>query len=171
MNYTSIKNCDISNGIGVRVSLFVSGCTHLCEGCFNKETWDFNYGTPFDKEAQNQVLDLLKPNHIAGLTLLGGEPLHPKNQISLLPFIRKYKKLYPNKNLWCYSGYTYEEIMEMIKDLPYTKELMSYIDVLVDGKYIEELKDIRLKFKGSSNQRIIDLKKSLTQNNIILLKL
>ncbi|NLC97061.1 MAG: anaerobic ribonucleoside-triphosphate reductase activating protein [Erysipelotrichaceae bacterium] len=169
MNYASIKNCDVANGIGVRVSLFVSGCTHYCKGCFNSEAWDFDYGDPFDSQAQEKVLNLLKPKHISGLTLLGGEPLDPANQIGLIPFIRKFKQEYPDKTLWCYSGYTYEYITDvMFKELPYTKELLSYIDVLVDGKFVEELKDLRLRFKGSSNQRIIDIKKSLESNEIVL---
>ncbi len=170
MNYASIKNCDVANGIGVRVSLFVSGCTHMCKGCFNEEAWDFNYGEKFDEIAQEKVLKLLKPNYISGLTLLGGEPMFPSNQLGLLPFIKKYKEMYPDKSLWCYSGYTYEEIQEMIKELPYTKELLSYFDVLVDGRFVEELKDIRLRFRGSSNQRIIDMKKTLQLNEIVMWK-
>ncbi len=169
MNYASIKTADIANGIGVRVSLFVSGCTHMCKNCFNEEAWDFNYGSFFDKKAEEEVLTLLKPNHIDGLSLLGGEPLDPRNQIGLIPLLRKFKELYPNKTLWCYSGYTYEHLTEvMAKELPYTEEILSYIDVLVDGKYVDELKDITLRFRGSANQRLIDVKQTRQSGNIVI---
>lgn len=169
MNYASIKNCDVANGIGVRVSLFVSGCHHACKNCFNEAAWDFNYGEPFTKNEVAKIIDLLKPDYINGLSLLGGEPLEPVNQIGLITLIRTFKKEYPNKTLWCYSGYTYEYIRDhMQKELPYTSEILSYIDVLVDGKYVDELKDLKLRFRGSSNQRIIDVKKSMQNNNITL---
>ncbi len=169
MNFASIKSCDVANGIGVRVSLFVSGCTHRCKNCFNEEAWNFSYGEPFKKEHAEKVLTLLKPSYIAGLSLLGGEPLEPVNQIGLITLLRDFKKMYPDKTLWCYSGYTYEHIRDvMTEELPYTKEILSYIDVLVDGKYVDELKDLSLRFRGSSNQRIIDVKKSLLNNEVVL---
>ena len=170
MNYGEIKKHDIANGLGVRVSLFVSGCTHHCKGCFNSETWDFNYGKPFTEETEKEIIDALKPGFIKGLTLLGGEPFEKANQRILLPFLKKVKETYPDKNIWCYSGYLLDE--ELLKDsrarCEVTDEMLSYIDVLVDGEFVEELKDISLKFRGSSNQRVIDLKKSLKENKIIL---
>ena len=172
MNYGEIKKHDIANGLGVRVSLFVSGCTHHCKGCFNSETWDFNYGKPFTKETEKEIIDALKPSFIKGLTLLGGEPFEKANQRVLLPFLKKVKEIYPDKNIWCYSGYLLDE--ELLKDsrarCEVTDEMLSYIDVLVDGEFVEELKDISLKFRGSSNQRVIDLKKSLEENKIVLLE-
>lgn len=170
MNYGNVKFNDIANGEGVRTSLFVSGCTHHCKYCFNKETWDFNYGKLFDEEIQQKILHSLKPEYINGLTLLGGEPMEPANQKALLPFVKRVKEMYPNKTIWCYSGYLFDE--ELLKPsrahTPFTKELLSYIDILVDGEFKYELKDITLRFKGSSNQRIIDVKKSLKQNQVIL---
>lgn len=170
MNYANIKYNDIANGEGVRVSLFVSGCTHHCKNCFNPETWDFNYGKEFTLEVQNKIIEELKPDHINGLTLLGGEPMEPANQKGLLPFVKRVKELYPNKTIWCFSGYLFDEqlLKESRAHCPWTKELLSYIDILVDGEFKEELKDITLRFKGSSNQRIIDVKKSLLENNVVL---
>ena len=168
MHFASIKNCDIANGVGVRISLFVSGCTHHCHNCFNQEAWDFNYGQEFTKTQEDQIIDLLKPDYIAGLSLLGGEPMEDLNQKGLLPFVKRVKEIYPNKTIWCYSGYTYEYLLEKIKTQEYTKELLSLIDVLVDGKYVEELHDLSLRFRGSSNQRIIDVPKTLQQNKIVL---
>ena len=168
MHFASIKNCDIANGVGVRISLFVSGCTHHCHNCFNQEAWDFNYGQQFTKTQEDQIIDLLKPDYIAGLSLLGGEPMEDLNQKGLLPFVKRVKEIYPNKTIWCYSGYTYEYLLEKIKTQEYTKELLSLIDVLVDGKYVEELHDLSLRFRGSSNQRIIDVPKTLQQNKIVL---
>lgn len=170
MNYAKIKYNDIANGEGVRVSLFVSGCTHHCKNCFNPETWNFNYGEIFDENVQNKILDALSPYYINGLTLLGGEPLEKVNQIALLPFIKKVKNLYPNKTIWCYSGYLFEELKNGRANCEITDELISYFDILVDGKFVEELKDITLRFKGSSNQRIIDVQKSLSENKIVLSK-
>lgn len=168
MNYGEIKNCDIANGLGVRVSLFVSGCTHHCKGCFNEETWDFNYGKPFTKEIEDQIIEYLKPDYIQGLSLLGGEPFEKANQRVLLPFLKRVKKAYPDKTIWCYSGYLLDE--ELLKEsrarCEATDEMLSLIDVLVDGEFVEELKDISLKFKGSSNQRVIDLKKTLESGEI-----
>ena len=168
MHFASIKNCDIANGVGVRISLFVSGCTHHCHNCFNQEAWDFNYGQQFTKTQEDQIIDLLKSDYIAGLSLLGGEPMEDLNQKGLLPFVKRVKEIYPNKTIWCYSGYTYEYLLEKSKTQEYTKELLSLIDVLVDGKYVEELHDLSLRFRGSSNQRIIDVPKTLQQNQIVL---
>lgn len=170
MNYGNIKFYDIANGEGVRVSLFVSGCTHHCKNCFNKETWDFNYGKPFTKDVEDNIIAHLAPDHINGLTLLGGEPMEPANQKALLPFVKRVKALYPNKTIWCYSGYLFDgELLSPSRaHCPFTRELLSYIDILVDGEFKEELKDITLRFKGSSNQRVIDVPKSLKENKIIL---
>lgn len=168
MKYVDIKKYDISNGVGVRVSLFVSGCTHHCKGCFNAEAWDFNYGKDFNENTINEIVDALKPNYIKGLSLLGGEPLELVNQVGLLPLLRKVKKEYPDKDIWCYSGYLYEYLLEQSKIHEETKEILSYIDVLVDGKFEIDKKDPTLLFRGSSNQRIINLKKSLEKNDIIL---
>ena len=155
MNYAEIKNFDIANGLGVRVSLFVSGCTHHCKNCFNQMTWDFKYGKEFNQEVEDLIIDYLKPEHITGLSLLGGEPMEPSNQRALLPFIKRVKELYPQKDIWCYTGYLFDQelLSESRARCEVTDELLSYIDVLVDGKFIEELKDLSLKFRGSSNQR------------------
>ena len=170
MNYANIKFNDIANGEGVRTSLFVSGCTHHCKNCFNKETWDFCYGKIFDETVQDKIISSLKPEHISGLTLLGGEPMEPANQAALLPFVKKVKQLYPNKTIWCYSGYLFDKelVSPSRAHCQYTKELLSYIDILVDGEFVDELKDITLRFKGSSNQRIIDVQKSLQIGTVVL---
>ena len=171
MNYANIKNTDIANGEGIRISLFVSGCTHHCKNCFNKETWDFNYGSPFTKEVEDQIINLLKPNYIKGITLLGGEPMEPQNQKALLPFIKRLKEIYKNtKNIWCYTGYVFDKdlIENGRANCEYTNEFLSYIDVLVDGPFVESLKNISLKFRGSSNQRIIDIQKSIKENKTII---
>jgi anaerobic ribonucleoside-triphosphate reductase activating protein len=170
MNYATIKTHDVANGPGVRVSLFVSGCTHHCKNCFNSETWDFHYGQLFTEETVNQILEALKPNYIKGLSLLGGEPFEYVNQLGLLPLVRKVRFLYPEKNIWCYTGYDYEKDIkcDMMNKWPATKELLSMIDVLVDGEFVEELKDLKLRFRGSSNQRIIDVKRSLSTGEVIL---
>ena len=172
MNYATIKWYDIANGEGVRISLFVSGCTHRCKNCFNSVAWDFSYGEVFDEKTANKLLDGLADEYIAGLSLLGGEPLEPENQKGLISFVRKVKKKYPQKNIWCYTGFVFDEKTGLLtateKNTRYTKELVSYFDVLVDGPYIEELKDIRLKFRGSSNQRVIDVKKTLQSREIVL---
>ena len=172
MNYAEIKNCDIANGLGVRVSLFVSGCTHHCPNCFNEMTWDFHYGQLFDETVENRLLADLKPDHISGLTILGGEPMEPANQRALLPFVKKVKALYPDKDIWVYSGYIFDK--ELLQDsrgrCEVTDELLSYIDVLIDGRFVEALKDISLKFRGSSNQRIIDVPASLKSGQVVLYK-
>ncbi len=170
MNYGEIKKTDIANGEGVRVSLFVSGCTHHCEGCFNKETWNFSFGKPFTEETQDEILKALSPDFINGLTLLGGEPFEPQNQRVLVEFLKKVKEQYPDKSIWCYSGYLFDE--ELLKEsrarCEVTDEMLSMIDVLVDGEFKQELKNITLKFRGSENQRIIDVKKSLATETIVL---
>ena len=169
MNYAKINPNDIANGTGVRVTLFVSGCTHHCKGCFNSETWDFNYGTPFTEETEEKILELLKPNYIEGLTLLGGEPMEPQNQKALLSLLKKVKKEFPQKNIWCYAGYLFDsEIIKGRAHTDVTDELLSCIDILVDGRFMEDKKNIMLKFRGSENQRIIDVQKSLSQNSVIL---
>ncbi len=170
MNYAEIKKTDIANGEGVRVSLFVSGCRRGCKNCFNKIAWDFSYGKPFTEEVEEELLAALSPDYIAGLTLLGGDPMEPENQRALLPFVKKVRARLPKKNIWCYTGYTYQagEIAEPQANCEVTRELISLFDVLVDGRFVEELKDIRLKFRGSSNQRVIDVKRSLSENNVVL---
>lgn len=170
MNYSEIKNCDIANGPGVRVTLFVSGCTHHCEGCFNEMTWDFTYGKPFDEKVQERIFAYLEPDYIAGLTLLGGEPLEYANWQALLPFVRTVKEKYPKKNIWCYTGYRFEEdiLDQFCVKWNGMREFLSYIDVLVDGEFIMELKDISLQFRGSSNQRIILVQESMRTGNIVL---
>lgn len=167
MNYAAIKYCDIANGPGVRTSLFVSGCTHHCKNCFNEIAWDFNYGEPFTKEVRYAIMDSLRPDYIKGLSLLGGEPMEPENQRGLVEFVKMAKAVYPSKTIWCYSGYTYEEITQGRAHCEVTDELLSYLDVLVDGKFVEELKDISLQFRGSSNQRIIDLPATRAAGEII----
>ena len=159
MYYGEIKSCDIANGEGVRVSLFVSGCTNHCENCFQTQTWAFDYGKPFTAETEEYILKLLRPDYINGLTLLGGEPFEPENQRSLLPFIRRVRALYPQKTVWGFTGFTYEELKQegSYPRCEATDELLSLLDVLVDGRYVEKLKDISLRFRGSSNQRLIDL--------------
>ena len=170
MNYAAIKNCDIANGPGVRVSLFVSGCRHHCKDCFNPETWDFACGEPFDEAVMDKLLALLTPGYIRGITYLGGEPFEPENQKTLVGLLRKVRESYPEKNIWCYTGYLYDEqlLNNSRARCEYTDEMLSMIDVLVDGEFVEALKDIRLVFRGSSNQRVIDVKKSLGQNEIVM---
>ena len=171
MNYATIKWTDIANGEGVRVSLFVSGCTHRCRNCFNEIAWDFNYGEPFDEAVQEKILKELGSSFIAGLSLLGGEPLEPQNQKALYPFVKKVRETYPDKTIWCYTGCVFNEatgeLVDKKKNTPYTKALIALFDVLVDGPYMEELKDIRLKFRGSANQRIIDVQKTLKSRQIV----
>lgn len=161
MYYANIKECDIADGPGVRVSLFVSGCRHHCKGCFNAETWDFSYGQPYTAQTEQKILELLAPDYIQGLTLLGGEPFEPENQTELVKLLRAVRAAFPGKDIWCYTGYLIDR--DLIPGgrvfTGVTEEMLSYIDVLVDGEFIEEKKDITLKFRGSSNQRI--LKKNL----------
>ena len=170
MNYATIKNFDIANGEGVRVSLFVSGCNHHCPGCFNSIAWDFNYGEPFTDETISKLLQMLKNDNIRGLSLLGGEPFDPFNQQGLIEFLRIYKNELPNKDIWCYTGYTLDKdlVPGGIAYTDVTDEMLSYIDVLVDGKFILEQKNISLRFRGSENQRIIDVKKTKNLGKIVL---
>ena len=172
MNYATIKWTDIANGEGVRISLFVSGCTHHCKNCFNQVAWDFSYGELFDEKVQEKILKELDSYYVAGLSLLGGEPLEPSNQEALYPFIKKVKELYPTKTIWCYTGFVFNEktgeLKEKKKNLSITKDLISHFDVLVDGPFVEAKKDIRLKFRGSSNQRVIDVQKTLQAKSIVL---
>ncbi len=170
MHYAEIKKCDIANGPGIRVTLFVSGCTHRCQNCFNEETWDFKYGSPFTADTENELINTLRPGYVKGLTLLGGEPLEHSNQQGLLPFIRRVKKELPGKDIWCYTGYTFErDVLErMCAEWEETRELLSYFDVLVDGEFVQALKDLGLRFRGSSNQRIIDLPESLRTGKTVL---
>jgi anaerobic ribonucleoside-triphosphate reductase activating protein len=169
MYYATIKPRDIANGPGVRVSLFVSGCTHHCPGCFNAEAWDFDYGKPFDKAVMDELLTLLEPDYVKGLSLLGGEPFEPQNQVALIEFLRKVREKYPTKTVWCYSGYTLEQLRgESRARCEYTDEMLSMIDVLVDGRFVMEKKNIRLRFRGSENQRLIDLNKTRETGEIVL---
>ena len=169
MHYGNIKKFDIADGIGVRVSLFVSGCTHHCKGCFQPETWNFDYGNLFTIDTENEIIDALSPDYIDGLTLLGGEPFEPENQKVLLPFLKKVKEVLPHKTIWAYSGYTFEELSQNSRArCEFTDEILSMLDVLVDGEFKRELKNISLKFRGSSNQRVIDVQKTLKEGNIVL---
>jgi anaerobic ribonucleoside-triphosphate reductase activating protein len=169
MYYGNIKKCDVADGPGVRVSLFVSGCRHHCKGCFQPETWSFTYGTPYTAAVQEEVLKLLEPSYIAGLTLLGGEPMEPENQEALLPLLRCVRERFPKKTIWCYTGYTYDTDLQPmgIVRTAYTDEILGLIDVLVDGEFVEEKKNITLLFRGSENQRLIDLAQS-TPDHVVL---
>ena len=171
MNYAGIKYCDIANGTGCRTVLFVSGCRNACKGCFQPQTWDFGYGEPFDETVQKEVLDSLAPDYITGITLLGGEPFEPENQKELVPFMRKVVAQYPNKNVWAFTGYIYDKdlLVGGRRHTEDTDELLSMIDVLVDGPFVEGLKDITLKFRGSSNQRVLDLRETIRTGKITTL--
>lgn len=169
MNYAVIKPYDISNGPGVRVSLFVSGCTHRCRGCFNSEAWDFDYGLPYTPQTEDRIMQLLAPGYISGLSLLGGEPFEPANQPALAALVRRTRETYPQKNVWCYTGYLFEDIAAGgVGDSDTAMSLLRGIDVLVDGPFVQELKDISLIFRGSANQRIIDVKESLHRGKAAL---
>lgn len=172
MNFGAIKNCDIANGPGVRVSLFVSGCRNHCPGCFQPETWDFEYGQPFTRETESYLLELLKPSYINGLTLLGGDPFEPENQRVLLPFLRVVRQTYPTKDIWAYTGYTWEQLTSGTHrtSTADTIEMLRQLDVLVDGPFVLAQKNIRLRFRGSENQRIIHIGKSLASDSIVLLE-
>ena len=168
MNYGEIKKVDIANGEGVRVSLFVSGCTHHCKNCFNPETWNFDFGKPFTSETEDEIIGYLDHGYIRGLSLLGGEPFEPCNQRRLLPFLKRVKSLFPEKTIWSYSGFTIEELLgESHARCEVTDEMLSLIDVLVDGVYMDERRNISLKFRGSENQRVIDVKKTLESGSVI----
>ena len=171
MYYGEIKDCDIANGEGVRVSLFVSGCTNHCEHCFQPQTWAFDYGQPFTEETEDRLLSLLSPSYVNGLTLLGGEPFEPEHQRALLPFLRRARAAYPEKTIWAYSGFTYEELLTVGSHprCEATDGMLSLLDVLVDGRFEEARKDISLRFRGSSNQRLIDLNATRQAGEIVLL--
>lgn len=170
MNYAELKTCDIANGPGVRVSLFVSGCTHRCEGCFNEIAWDFDYGEPFDRAAEDRVLAALAPDYIRGITYLGGEPFEPQNQPALLALSRRIRKELPGKSIWAFSGYLFDRdiLAGKLGPWPVTQELLSYIDVLVDGPFVLARKNLNLRFRGSSNQRLIDVPASLKSGSVVL---
>ena len=170
MNYCAIKRSDVANGPGMRVTLFVSGCTNRCPGCFQPETWDFNYGEPFTKEVEDRIIQLLTPDYISGLTLLGGDPFEPENQRALLPFLKRVKAELPKKNIWAFTGFVLDK--ELWKDGSYarcevTDDMLALVDVLVDGRFVEALKNVTLKFRGSSNQRLIDMNKTRTYGDIV----
>ena len=167
MNYATIKNCDIANGPGVRVSLFVSGCTHRCPGCFNEVAWDFDYGQPFTEETIESILDMLRPSYIKGLTLLGGEPFEPQNQPDVVKLLRRIRRELPEKTIWAFSGYLFEKDI-LSGRLGDTGEYLSYLDVLVDGPFGEAKKNLNLRFRGSENQRLIDVKASLAAGETVL---
>ena len=167
MNYATIKNCDIANGPGVRVSLFVSGCTHRCPGCFNEVAWDFAYGQPFTEETVQMILNMLRPHYIQGLTLLGGEPFEPQNQPAVVQLLRRVREELPEKSIWAFSGYLFDRDICSGR-LGDTSEYLSYLDVLVDGPFVEAKKNLSLRFRGSENQRLIDVKKSLASGSVVL---
>ena len=170
MNYATIKNHDIANGPGVRVSLFVSGCTHRCPGCFNEIAWDFDYGTPFTQDTIDMILQMLAPEHIKGLTLLGGEPFEPQNQPAIVELLRQVKGKYPEKSIWAYSGYLFDRdiLAQRLGPGEITMEFVRYLDVLVDGPFIQSRKNLTLRFRGSDNQRLIDVPQSLKTGEIVL---
>ena len=170
MNYAEIKQCDIANGIGVRTSLFVSGCMHRCPGCFNEVAWDFSAGKQFTPEVEDLILESLQPSYVDGLSVLGGEPLEPQNQSALAPFLERVRCQMPNKGIWLWSGFTWEQITQGKgrARTPYVDRILACLDVLVDGPFVLEQKDITLRFRGSSNQRIIDVPASLEQREVVL---
>ena len=171
MNYCEIKYFDIANGPGVRTSLFVSGCTHHCKGCFNEMAWDFNSGKEYTTDVEGEIISSLSPSFIAGLTILGGEPMEVRNQSGVAGLIKRIKADLPEKSIWLFSGYTFNELLDVSNSRrhgEHTMDILNNIDVLVDGKFILELKDLSLKFRGSSNQRIIDMKRSLAENRVVL---
>ena len=170
MNYATIKPRDIANGPGVRVSLFVSGCTHRCPGCFNEEAWDFDYGQPFDQSTIDEILGLLQPDYVQGLTLLGGEPFDPRNQPAIVELLRQIKAKYPQKSIWAFSGYLFDRdiLPGRLGDPTITREYLSYLDVLVDGPFIQSRKNLTLRFRGSDNQRLIDVPESLSRGEVVI---
>lgn len=181
MYYAAIKTTDVANGPGIRVSLFVSGCTHGCRGCFNREAWDFHYGKPYTEETEREILSALAPDHIRGLSVLGGEPMEPQNRETVRKLLEKVRETYPQKSIWCYTGYDYEKDLlrweaeerakkEQVGDRVISR-LLELIDVLVDGEFVEEKKNLRLAFRGSENQRLIDIKKSRQQGKVVCLDL
>ena len=172
MNYAKIKKIDVADGPGVRVGLFVSGCTHHCKECFNPETWDFNFGEEFTSDVADEIISALAPDYITGFTLLGGEPFEAANQPAVLPLLKKIKQIYPKKSIWCYSGYLFDkDILNPESNIrtDATSEMISLIDVLVDGEFHIDEKDLNIKFRGSRNQRIIDVARSLKEDRVITL--
>ena len=171
MHYCEIKNCDIANGTGVRVSLFVSGCTNHCEGCFQPQTWDFSYGQLFTAETEEKIISMLSPSYIRGLTLLGGEPFEPENQQPLLDFVRNLREKAPGKTVWCYTGFLFEDILAgKVGDPDTARALLGELDVLVDGPFVEAKKDLSLRFRGSSNQRILDARLSIKSGSPVIME-
>ena len=169
MNYGAIKKCDIANGVGVRTVLFVSGCTHHCKGCFQPETWNFDYGERYTKETEDEIIESLRPDYVDGITLLGGEPFEPENQRELVKLLRRIKKELPQKTVWSFSGYTYEEVTGDSRAVcEVTNEMLSMLDVLVDGEFVEAKRNISLRFRGSENQRLIDMNKTRKEGKIVL---
>ncbi len=169
MNYGAIKKCDIANGVGVRTVLFVSGCTHHCKGCFQPETWNFDYGERYTKETEDEIIESLRPDYVDGITLLGGEPFEPENQRELVKLLRHIKKEPPQKTVWSFSGYTYEELTGDSRAVcEVTNEMLSMLDVLVDGEFVEAKRNISLRFRGSENQRLIDMNKTRKEGKIVL---
>lgn len=170
MNYAEIKQCDIANGIGVRTSLFVSGCRHHCPGCFNAEAWDFAAGSPFTVQVEDMLLDSLKPPYVAGISVLGGEPLEPENQEALIHLLGRVRKELPDKDVWMWTGFTLEELLNGASRActDHLDELLSLVDVLVDGPFVEAEKDITLRFRGSANQRILDLRETLAEGKPVI---
>ena len=168
MNYANIKKTDVANGPGVRVSLFVSGCRRHCPECFNPETWDFCYGQPYTQETEDRIMELLRPDYIAGLSLLGGEPMEPENQPELLKLVQRVRRELPGKTVWCYSGSQLErDILPMAQKSETTRLLLEGIDVLVDGEFVAEQKNLRIRFRGSENQRILDMPKTLAAGRAV----
>lgn len=161
MRYNQIRKMDISNGPGVRVSLFMQGCAFHCKNCFNKETWDFEGGNELTDEVIDEIMELCKKSHIKGLSILGGEPWHPRNVDTTVKIVKRFKEELPNKTIWSWSGFTFENYLSKIDGI-------EYVDVIVDGQFVEELKDISLRWKGSSNQRVINVKESLKTNEVVL---
>ena len=169
MNYGAIKKCDIANGVGVRTVLFVSGCTHHCKGCFQPETWNFDYGERYTKETEDEIIESLRPDYVDGITLLGGEPFEPENQRELVKLLRRIKKELPQKTVWSFSGFTYEELTGDSRAVcEVTHEMLSMLDVLVDGEFVEAKRNISLRFRGSENQRLIDMNKTRKEGKIVL---
>ncbi len=172
MYYGTIKKCDVANGEGIRTTLFVSGCRNRCPGCFQPETWAFDFGAPFTDAVAEDIFSSLNNSSVRGITILGGEPMEPENQRDLLPFLREFKRRYPDKNLWLFTGNLYEELTSGVgnhpKCLDITAELLSLVDILVDGRFVEEKKRLGLRFRGSENQRIIDMNKTREQGSIVI---
>ena len=172
MHYGAIKKCDIANGEGIRTSLFVSGCRNHCKNCFQPETWAFDYGMPFTDEVAEEIYNSMKVPSVRGITVLGGEPMEPENQRELLPFLKEFKRRFPNKTLWLYTGNLYEELTgalgEHYKCIPETEQILALVDILIDGRYVEEQKQLGLRFRGSSNQRVIDMNKTREAGEIII---